>query len=188
MMQVMYALMDQRYHAASAPLEPGQTTAIFHEVFEDCMGMDCPPSIHWQTHFSHLLGYGAGYYSYLYCRMFAAHLWYVHPTPCPPLVSFLSLLPHFLCSLTRLSPSADSPSLLQILFLSSIIAAMAMARCRVPDGGWLVSGHTPSRTTRSRSKLASDCGPASLPTAGNSRRQSPRPPRLWGSTVSQNLR
>jgi intermediate peptidase len=30
----------------------------------------------WHTRFSHLYGYGSGYYSYLWAKAYAAHLWH----------------------------------------------------------------------------------------------------------------
>ena len=33
------------------------------------------PGTHWQTKFSHLNGYGAGYYSYLWARVFSSNIW-----------------------------------------------------------------------------------------------------------------
>ena len=79
--QLSYAMLDQRYHRESVERTDWDSTAASAAVHADCADPDgravtwCEGT-HWQSQFSHLVSYGAGYYSYLYSRMFAAHIWH----------------------------------------------------------------------------------------------------------------
>lgn len=79
--QLSYAMLDQRYHREPVEQPDWDSTAVFAALHAECADPDgrvvvwCDGT-HWQSQFNHLVSYGAGYYSYLYSRMFAAHIWY----------------------------------------------------------------------------------------------------------------
>ncbi|KAG9050826.1 Mitochondrial intermediate peptidase [Tulasnella sp. UAMH 9824] len=70
--QILMALLDQVYHSSPSGLS---TTAELHKL-QDTIGLfPSVPNTAWQTHFTHLFGYGATYYSYLFCRAIAKKVW-----------------------------------------------------------------------------------------------------------------
>lgn len=72
--QVFYSALDQAYHGH--PLKPGQsTTAVMKEVQGKYFGLPYVERTAWQLRFSHLVGYGAKYYSYLISRAIASWIW-----------------------------------------------------------------------------------------------------------------
>lgn len=72
--QVLYAMIDQIYHGPY-PLS-GSTTDILAEVQEQYTIIPHVPGTAWQQRFSHLNGYGAKYYSYLWSRAVASRIWH----------------------------------------------------------------------------------------------------------------
>ncbi|XP_054442505.1 mitochondrial intermediate peptidase isoform X2 [Pteronotus mesoamericanus] len=72
-LQVFYAALDQVYHGQH-PLSKS-TTALLQETQERLYGLPYVPSTAWQLRFSHLVGYGAKYYSYLMSRAVASMVW-----------------------------------------------------------------------------------------------------------------
>ncbi|NXL59064.1 MIPEP peptidase, partial [Chordeiles acutipennis] len=72
-LQVFYAALDQIYHGKH-PLQKS-TTEILKETQEKVYGLPYVPNTAWQLRFSHLVGYGAKYYSYLMSRAVASMLW-----------------------------------------------------------------------------------------------------------------
>nr|CAG4641529.1 EOG090X02LQ [Eurycercus lamellatus] len=70
--QVFYSSLDQRLHAQQIT---SSTTTILEEVQQQYYGLPCVPNTAWQHRFSHLVGYGAKYYSYLLSRGVAAWIW-----------------------------------------------------------------------------------------------------------------
>ncbi|XP_068000020.1 mitochondrial intermediate peptidase isoform X2 [Melanerpes formicivorus] len=71
--QVFYAALDQIYHGKH-PLEKS-TTEILKETQEKVYGLPYVSNTAWQLRFSHLVGYGAKYYSYLMSRAVASMVW-----------------------------------------------------------------------------------------------------------------
>ncbi|KAM9022083.1 mitochondrial intermediate peptidase isoform 2-T2 [Ara ararauna] len=71
--QVFYAALDQIYHGKH-PLKKS-TTEILKETQEKVYGLPYVPNTAWQLRFSHLVGYGAKYYSYLMSRAVASMVW-----------------------------------------------------------------------------------------------------------------
>uniref|UniRef100_A0A8C0F085 Mitochondrial intermediate peptidase n=1 Tax=Bubo bubo TaxID=30461 RepID=A0A8C0F085_BUBBB len=72
-LQVFYAVLDQIYHGKH-PLRKS-TTEILKETQEKVYGLPYVPNTAWQLRFSHLVGYGAKYYSYLMSRAVASMVW-----------------------------------------------------------------------------------------------------------------
>nr|XP_021505811.1 mitochondrial intermediate peptidase isoform X2 [Meriones unguiculatus] len=72
-LQVFYAALDQIYHGQH-PLKKS-TTDILVETQEQFYGLPYVPDTAWQLRFSHLVGYGAKYYSYLMSRAVASMVW-----------------------------------------------------------------------------------------------------------------
>lgn len=72
-LQVFYAALDQIYHGQH-PLKKS-TTDILMETQEQFYGLPYVPNTAWQLRFSHLVGYGAKYYSYLMSRAVASMVW-----------------------------------------------------------------------------------------------------------------
>lgn len=73
-MQVFYSVLDQRYHG-QFPLK-GSTTEILAEAQKEHYSIPYIPNTAWHLRFSHLVGYGAKYYSYLMSRAIASWIWH----------------------------------------------------------------------------------------------------------------
>ncbi|KAK2847015.1 hypothetical protein Q5P01_010014 [Channa striata] len=71
-LQVFYAALDQLYH--SKP-QNRSTTEILKEMQQKFYGLPYANNTAWQLRFSHLVGYGAKYYSYLMSRAVASMVW-----------------------------------------------------------------------------------------------------------------
>ncbi|XP_015197260.1 mitochondrial intermediate peptidase isoform X2 [Lepisosteus oculatus] len=71
-LQVFYAALDQIYHGKP---QNRSTTEILKETQEKFYGLPYVPNTAWQLRFSHLIGYGAKYYSYLLSRAVASMVW-----------------------------------------------------------------------------------------------------------------
>ncbi|KAG5844597.1 hypothetical protein ANANG_G00164190 [Anguilla anguilla] len=71
-LQVFYAALDQVYHGKP---QNQSSTKILQEIQEKFYGLPYVPNTAWQLRFSHLIGYGAKYYSYLMSRAVASMLW-----------------------------------------------------------------------------------------------------------------
>ncbi|CAJ0913896.1 2056_t:CDS:2, partial [Entrophospora sp. SA101] len=76
--QIVMSLLDQLYHSSIVSRESSpnfDTTSILANL-QDTVGLfPSVPGTAWQTQFFHLFGYGAGYYSYLFCRTLAGKIW-----------------------------------------------------------------------------------------------------------------
>uniref|UniRef100_A0AAQ6A3A1 Peptidase M3A/M3B catalytic domain-containing protein n=1 Tax=Amphiprion ocellaris TaxID=80972 RepID=A0AAQ6A3A1_AMPOC len=70
--QIFYAVLDQIYH--SKP-HNRSTTDILKDMQQKFYGLPYTPNTAWQLRFSHLIGYGAKYYSYLMSRAVASMVW-----------------------------------------------------------------------------------------------------------------
>eukprot|EP00850_Spirogloea_muscicola_P000473 SM000002S05553 [mRNA] locus=s2:783677:788558:- [translate_table: standard] len=75
--QVLYALVDQELFGRQ-PLRAESTTSVLVELQKQHTNLTHEEGTHWQTRFSHLVGYGGGYYSYLYAKCFASQIWQRH--------------------------------------------------------------------------------------------------------------
>ncbi|XP_022941716.1 mitochondrial intermediate peptidase, mitochondrial isoform X1 [Cucurbita moschata] len=72
--QILYALIDQTLFGERLTSER-DTSSVVAELKRQCTSWKHVDGTHWQTRFFHLLTYGAGYYSYLYAKCFAATIW-----------------------------------------------------------------------------------------------------------------
>ena len=71
--QLCYSLLDQTLHR-DLPLK-GSTTDIMREIHTEHHNLPFAEGTAWQHRFSHLVGYGARYYSYLLARSVASNIW-----------------------------------------------------------------------------------------------------------------
>lgn len=71
--QIFYALADQTLFGE--PFHHGDISSVIAELKREHTNSEHVEGTHWETRFSHLLNYGAGYYSYLYAKCFAATIW-----------------------------------------------------------------------------------------------------------------
>lgn len=71
--QLFYSILDQEYHGKH-PLD-GTTTQILEKVQGTHHSLRYQQGTAWQLRFSHLVGYGARYYSYLMARSVASTIW-----------------------------------------------------------------------------------------------------------------
>ncbi|XP_035907531.1 mitochondrial intermediate peptidase isoform X2 [Anopheles stephensi] len=73
-LQVFYSALDQVYHG-DHNLHRENTTATLRMVQEKYYGLPYVENTAWQLRFSHLVGYGAKYYSYLISKAIASWIW-----------------------------------------------------------------------------------------------------------------
>ncbi|KAM9319193.1 mitochondrial intermediate peptidase-like [Pholidichthys leucotaenia] len=71
-LQIFYAVLDQIYHGKP---QNRSTTEILKDMQQKFYGLPYTPNTAWQLRFSHLIGYGAKYYSYLMSRAVASMVW-----------------------------------------------------------------------------------------------------------------
>ncbi|KAL8539610.1 hypothetical protein ACS0TY_001278 [Phlomoides rotata] len=72
--QVFYALVDQTLHMLQ-PSSVKDTISIVADLKREHTCWKYVEGTCWHAQFSHLVTYGAGYYSYLYAKSFAATIW-----------------------------------------------------------------------------------------------------------------
>lgn len=78
-LQVFYSALDQAYHSdPERRVAAGSTTDLLREVQHDFYGLPYVENTAWQLRFSHLVGYGAKYYSYLMSRAIASWIWHAY--------------------------------------------------------------------------------------------------------------
>jgi intermediate peptidase len=76
--QIVMAILDQQYHSlTSAQLrDPSfNSTRMLHDLQNRTGMIPAVEGTSWQVQFSHLYGYGATYYSYLFDRAIAGKVW-----------------------------------------------------------------------------------------------------------------
>lgn len=74
-LQVFYAALDQAYHNANVCSNNESTTDILARIQSQYYSIPYVENTAWQLRFSHLVGYGAKYYSYLVSRAVATAIW-----------------------------------------------------------------------------------------------------------------
>ncbi|KAF3335187.1 putative mitochondrial intermediate peptidase [Carex littledalei] len=72
--QIFYSLLDLSLFGEQVS-SPRDTISIYGDLKREHTSWGHVEGTHWHTRFSHLINYGAGYYSYLYARCFAATIW-----------------------------------------------------------------------------------------------------------------
>ncbi|XP_072985916.1 mitochondrial intermediate peptidase, mitochondrial [Typha latifolia] len=72
--QIFYSLIDLTLFGEQ-PATARDTISIVADLKRQHTSWKHVEGTHWHTHFNHLINYGAGYYSYLYARCFAATIW-----------------------------------------------------------------------------------------------------------------
>jgi intermediate peptidase len=74
--QILLAMLDQELHSARAAKPNVDSTEIYHGLQRTHSTLPAdPPGTRWQGFFGHLFGYGSTYYSYLFDRVLAEHVW-----------------------------------------------------------------------------------------------------------------
>ncbi|KAL6004877.1 Mitochondrial intermediate peptidase [Asimina triloba] len=72
--QIFFSVIDQTlFGRPSSP--PRDTVSIVADLKREFTSWKHVEGTHWHTRFNHLISYGAGYYSYLYAKCFAATIW-----------------------------------------------------------------------------------------------------------------
>ncbi|KAK7603090.1 hypothetical protein V9T40_003089 [Parthenolecanium corni] len=74
--QIFYSALDYTYH--TDPTAPGRTTEILADIQSKYYPLPYVEHTAWQLRFSHLIGYGAKYYSYLMSRAIASSIWQMY--------------------------------------------------------------------------------------------------------------
>lgn len=72
--QILLAMLDQKYHSPLASSSSFSSTQTFADLHNTEGVIPYAPGTAWQMHFSHLYGYGATYYSYLFDQAIASHV------------------------------------------------------------------------------------------------------------------
>ncbi len=73
--QILYSLVDQRLFGPQPLAHNPVSSEFLAAVQTQVMSLPHSEGTLWHARFGHLTGYGAGYYGYLYDRVFASHLW-----------------------------------------------------------------------------------------------------------------
>ncbi|KZV99044.1 mitochondrial intermediate peptidase [Exidia glandulosa HHB12029] len=73
--QLIFATLDQLYHSPLASADTFDSTAVFAKLQDEWGVLPHVPGTSWQTRFSHLYGYAATYYSYIFDKALARAVW-----------------------------------------------------------------------------------------------------------------
>lgn len=73
--QIVMAQLDQRYHSPLALKKDFSAANIWHQLQNENGAFRGGENSMWPTQFTHLFGYGSGYYSYLFDRTLARRVW-----------------------------------------------------------------------------------------------------------------
>lgn len=71
--QVLFSAMDLSYHGPDPPI--GSTSAVLEKLQTQLTAFQADSGVPVQALFQHFVGYGAGYYSYLFARVISAQIW-----------------------------------------------------------------------------------------------------------------
>lgn len=78
-LQLFYSAMDQKFHGNYDEwVVTKSSTDILREMQERYYSVPYVEGTAWQLRFTHLVGYGAKYYSYLVSRAIASSIWYTY--------------------------------------------------------------------------------------------------------------
>lgn len=73
--QIVMAQLDQRYHSQTALQKDFSAEKTWHQLQKENGLFGGVENTMWPTQFTHLFGYGSGYYSYLFDRTLARRIW-----------------------------------------------------------------------------------------------------------------
>ncbi|KAI9919241.1 hypothetical protein PsorP6_011422 [Peronosclerospora sorghi] len=74
--QCLYSMLElELCKDQPLPCRPPTITQMLHELQRSSTIIPPVLGTYWHTRFGHLIGYGAGYYSYLYARVCSADIW-----------------------------------------------------------------------------------------------------------------
>lgn len=77
-LQIFYSVLDQIYHGNLPFVNNATTTDILAQIQQQYYSLPYVPGTAWQLRFSHLVGYGAKYYSYLISKAVASFIWQIY--------------------------------------------------------------------------------------------------------------
>lgn len=72
-MQLLFSAMDLQFHGSGPPI--GNITTAFEELQRDLTAYTPDKGVSIPSTFHHFVGYGAGYYSYIFAKVISAQLW-----------------------------------------------------------------------------------------------------------------
>ena len=75
--QVFYASYDMTLHDNYKPFESTTTGDVTQNLYENILLFKLTENTNFQTNFGHLMGYGAGYYGYMWSKVYAQDMWSV---------------------------------------------------------------------------------------------------------------
>ena len=75
--QLFYGSYALTIHDTYIPYGDDNTTAIGYRLQNEICNRSFPEGVHFEGSFGHLIGYGAGYYSYLWSKVYAQDMWSV---------------------------------------------------------------------------------------------------------------
>jgi len=75
--QMFYATYALTVHDRYTPYGDKNTTNIGYELRQEITGFELPENTHFEASFGHLIGYTAGYYSYMWSKVYAQDMWSV---------------------------------------------------------------------------------------------------------------
>jgi intermediate peptidase len=70
---ILNALFDMELHSHS---QVKNSIELYGELQNKYTSIPFVPGTHWHSRFGHLIGYAAGYYSYIFCRVFSSNIWH----------------------------------------------------------------------------------------------------------------
>ncbi|MBC8400336.1 MAG: oligopeptidase A, partial [Candidatus Marinimicrobia bacterium] len=73
--QVFYGVLDFTLHDTYNPFSAIKTTEIVEQLQNDITPFKYMPDTHMEASFGHLIGYGAGYYGYLWSKVYARDIY-----------------------------------------------------------------------------------------------------------------
>ncbi|HIN40749.1 MAG TPA: hypothetical protein EYM84_10815 [Flavobacteriales bacterium] len=75
--QIFYGTYALTIHDTYMPYGDENTTQIGYKLRKEILGNDYPEDTHFEASFGHLIGYKAGYYSYMWSKVYAQDMWSV---------------------------------------------------------------------------------------------------------------
>ena len=73
--QMFYGTYALTVHDRYIPYGENNTTIIGYKLRQEITGFEMPENSHFEASFGHLIGYTAGYYSYMWSKVYAQDMW-----------------------------------------------------------------------------------------------------------------